>query len=38
MSRQMVNRGKDKRIFRYTADRTRSVNVAPVVMRGGIRL
>lgn len=38
MSRQIVNRGIDSSIFRYTAERTRNINVSPVVMRGGIRL
>lgn len=28
----------DKRVFSYTASKTKTVNVNPKVMRGGIRL
>lgn len=38
MRRKPTNRGKDRRVFRQTADRTKAVNVRPVVMRGGFRL
>lgn len=38
MSRNNVNTKTDRRVFRYTADGTRSVNVQPNVMRGGTRL
>lgn len=37
MKRRM-SRGKDKRVFRQTAVKTKKVNVAPNVQRGGIRL
>ena len=37
MRRRMTKR-KDRNIFRATADKTRLVNLKPVVMRGGIRL
>ena len=30
--------GPDKRIFRNTASKTKKINVAPRIMRGGIRL
>ena len=36
--KKMSNKKLDKQVFRNTAIKTRSVNVAPVVMRGGIRL
>lgn len=29
---------KDRKIFRKTADMSRSINLKPVTMRGGIRL
>lgn len=38
MKRVRTIRAKDKRIFRETADRTKAVNVAPKLMRGGYRL
>lgn len=38
MRRKPTSRGKDCRVFRQTADRTKAVNVRPVVMRGGFRL
>lgn len=28
----------DKKIFRHTAERTKAINLSPVVSRGGIRL
>ena len=31
-------KSKDKKIFRHTAERTKAINLAPVSMRGGIRL
>lgn len=38
MRRKPTNRGKDGRIFRQTADKTKAVNVRPTIMRGGFRL
>ena len=37
MYRRRVNKRIDKRIFSYTADRTKAVNVNPPIFRGGIR-
>ena len=36
--RKRMKKGKDRKIFKKTADRTRLINLKPVVMRGGIRL
>lgn len=36
--RIMKNRKKDRKIFRNTANTTKKMNIAPKVMRGGIRL
>lgn len=36
--RRRMSRGKDRKIFRKTADKSRLINLKPVVMRGGIRL
>lgn len=33
-----VKRGKDRRIFTHAADKTKKINIKPVVARGGIRL
>lgn len=33
-----VKRKKDKRIFTHAADKTKKINIAPNVARGGIRL
>ena len=33
-----TNRKRDRAIFRRTASKTKLINVAPKVMRGGIRL
>ena len=38
MKRQKLKKGLDKHVFKRTAIRTKKVNVAPVVSRGGIRL
>lgn len=38
MRRSKVKRTKDRKIFRQTSDKTQSINVKPVVMRGGTRL
>ena len=34
----MLNKAKDKAIFRHSAERTRAINLASRVSRGGIRL
>lgn len=36
--RARVSSGKDKRIFRNTAKKTKDMNINPKSMRGGIRL
>lgn len=36
--RKSMSFGKDQKIFRATAEKTRSINVRPMMMRGGIRL
>lgn len=36
--RRKTRRVKDRKIFRATADKSRQINLKPVVMRGGIRL
>lgn len=38
MHRKAAKAGKDKRIFRNTAAKTKKINVAPKIMRGGICL
>lgn len=39
MKRKVMNKRKDKRVFKNTADRTKRINVKwPTVMRGGFRL
>lgn len=38
MKREQMSRGRDQRIFRSTADRSKLINVKPIIMRGGIRL
>lgn len=38
MSRRKVSKRRDKMIFKKTAKRTKAINVAPKLMRGGIRL
>lgn len=38
MARKRVPRRKDRRIFSKTAKNTKAINVAPKMMRGGIRL
>lgn len=37
MRRKRTYRGKDKRVFRATADFTRKINVKPPIVRGGFR-
>ena len=38
MKRKVMKQAKDKKIFRRTAVKTKKINIAPKVMRGGIRL
>lgn len=33
-----MKRRKDKRVFSHTAGKTKKINIAPKVYRGGIRL
>lgn len=36
--RKRMNKIKDRKIFKKTANKTREINLKPVTMRGGIRL
>lgn len=36
--RSDVNPSVDKKVFKHTADKTKKINIAPAVMRGGTRL
>lgn len=36
--RKRMKRSKDKKVFAHTANKTKKINIAPKVMRGGIRL
>lgn len=36
--RTPVRTGKDKKVFSNTADKTKRINIAPTIMRGGTRL
>lgn len=38
MKRRPTRRRKDRKIFRRTAVKSKKINLAPRVMRGGIRL
>lgn len=38
MHRKSVQPSHDKKIFRNTAAKTKKINLAPKIMRGGIRL
>lgn len=38
MKRRIRNPRKDKRMFARTAEKAKRINLAPRVMRGGIRL
>lgn len=38
MAEKMDNKEKDRKVFRETADKTKTVNVKPMLFRGGIRL
>lgn len=37
MRRKTMKPRKDKRVFTNTADKTKPINVKPVIRRGGIR-
>lgn len=37
-NRRKLRRGKDKKVYARTAEKTKKINIAPKVMRGGIRL
>lgn len=36
--RKRMDRGKDRRVFRRTAIKSKKINVNPTIYRGGIRL
>lgn len=36
--RKRMSPGKDQRVFKHTADKTKKVNVYPKPYRGGIRM
>lgn len=38
MARKRMSRGKDRKVFRRTASKSKKINIDPVIMRGGIRL
>lgn len=38
MARTKVKKSKDRKIFKTTAATTKKINLAPRIMRGGIRL
>lgn len=38
MSRKKMNPRSDQRIFKSTVDRSKLINIKPIIMRGGIRL
>lgn len=38
MKRKKISRRGSKKLFSKTADKTKSVNVKPMLMRGGYRL
>ena len=38
MYRKKMKKTKDKQVFKQTANKTKAINVSPVVKRGGIRL
>lgn len=37
-NRAPVKPSKDKKVFTHTADKTKKINVSPIIMRGGTRL
>lgn len=38
MKRSKMKSGKDRKVFTNAADKTKKINIKPVVARGGIRL
>lgn len=36
--RKKMPRGKDKKVFRRTAAKSKKININPTIFRGGIRL
>uniref|UniRef100_A0AAU8B6P5 DNA binding protein n=1 Tax=Dulem virus 115 TaxID=3145592 RepID=A0AAU8B6P5_9VIRU len=38
MSRKKMSRGRDRKVFRRTAIKSKKINIDPKVYRGGIRL
>lgn len=36
--RKKAKKGKDRKIFRNTAIKSKNINISPIVPRGGIRL
>lgn len=38
MARKKMKPRKDKKVFKNTADKSKKINIAPKIMRGGIRL
>lgn len=38
MKRKKLSRKGSRRLFKATADKTKSINVKPMLMRGGIRM
>ena len=38
MKRSKMSRGKDRKVFKNSADKTKKININPAVARGGIRL
>lgn len=38
MSRKHMPRGRDRKVFRRTAAKSKKVNINPSIFRGGIRL
>lgn len=38
MKRKVMPRRRDRKVFRRTAVKSKKINLAPKVMRGGIRL
>lgn len=38
MSRRKMPKGKDNRVFRRTAAKSKKININPTIFRGGIRL
>ena len=38
VKRKKMQKSLDKKVFRATANKTKAINVSPIVKRGGIRL